>query len=307
MSVHHLLSGTLIVTLLVGSAQACTLWAAAGPDAGEGTLLSKNRDWVPDHVQVLKYEHSEEGYAFFGLYAEGNKDRGLKNGVNEKGLSIVSASASSIPKKIRSHQPGKRGMIRTILSRYASVDELAADAEQIFSSARANFYLIADRDKVMQVEVGLEGRYRIQIISQGTLAHSNHYLAPELGKFNMTIGSSSHTRLARINALLAHTPRPLTVVQFATISRDRNDGPNNSLWRNGRLHTLSSWIIRTPKAGSPTLHVVLANPGEPETHYEYTLNTAFWKSRRNENGHLVGARFRALVASPRGFEPRLSP
>lgn len=258
-------------------AQACTLWAAAGPEAGGGTLLSKNRDWAPDHVQYLKYERPDGGHAFFGLYAEGNNDPGIKNGINEKGLSIVSASASSIPKKMRAHQPGKRGVIRSILSRYASVDELAADAEKVFSGARANFYLVSDRNKVLLAEVGLEGKFSYRVIDKGTQAHSNHYLDPKLGEFNISIGQSSSTRLGRINELLAQSPRPFTPEKFAAISRDRNDGPDDSLWRNGKQHTVASWIVQSPASGPQKLRVVLANPGQPETLHEYTLDEAFWK------------------------------
>ena len=83
------------------SLNACTLWAAAGGDASGGTIISKNRDWKPDHTQVLKVHRDRKGYAYFGLYAEGNKDPGLKEGVNEHGLTVITATAGAIPK-----QPG---------------------------------------------------------------------------------------------------------------------------------------------------------------------------------------------------------
>ncbi len=274
---HALLTCSLALNLLPLPAFACTLWAAAGADAGSGTLLSKNRDWAPDHTQVLKHDRSKSGYAYFGLYAEGNRDPGIKSGVNEKGLSIVSASASSIPKKLRAHQPGKRGVIREILSRYASVDELASDAERVFSGARANYYMISDRQKVLLAEVGLEGKFSFKVLEAGVLTHTNHYLDPKLNAFNFSIGQSSSTRLAQINTLLAQTSRPFTLTQFAALSRDRNDGPDNSLWRNGKQHTLSSWIVQSPATGPQKLRVLLANPGEAETLYEYTLDEAFWK------------------------------
>ncbi|WP_177187844.1 carcinine hydrolase/isopenicillin-N N-acyltransferase family protein [Formivibrio citricus] len=270
------LSATLVLLLSI-PAQACTLWAAAGPDAGGGTLLSKNRDWAPDHVQILKYERPFGGHVFFGLYAEGNNDPGIKNGINEKGLSIVSASASSIPKKMRAHQPGKRGVIRTILSRYASVDELAADADRVFSGARANFYLVSDRSKVLLAEVGLDGKFSYRVVDKGVQTHTNHYLDPKLAEFNVSIGQSSSTRQARINELLTQSPRPFTTEKFAAISRDRNDGPDNSLWRNGKQHTVASWIVHSPASGPQKLRVVLANPDQPEALHEYTLDEAFWK------------------------------
>jgi hypothetical protein len=39
---------------LAAPARSCTLWAVAGQAAGGGALIAKNRDWVPDHVQVFK-------------------------------------------------------------------------------------------------------------------------------------------------------------------------------------------------------------------------------------------------------------
>lgn len=270
---------TLLGSALPLPALACTLWAAAGPDAADGTLLAKNRDWAPDHVQNLKLVRAKDGYAFFGLFASGNKAPGIKNGINEKGLSVITASASSIPKQQRAHQPGKRGISREILANYASVDELAAAADQVFSHARANFYMVADRNKILLAEVGLDGEFRLQIIERGTLTHTNHYLDPRLAHFNILIGQSSRTRFARINHLLQQSAPPFDVARFAQISRDRNDGPDNSLWRKGKQHTLSSWIVHSPPRGPQRLRVLLANPGQAEELHEYILDATFWKQK----------------------------
>ena len=66
--------------------------------------------------------------------------------------------------------------------------------------------------------------------------------------------------------------------RFVAISGDRHDGPDNSLWRSGREHTLASWIARTPAQGAPTLRVVLANPGEPVLTRQFVLDESFWRS-----------------------------
>lgn len=266
----------LFLGLLSSATLACTLWAAAGEDASGGTLISKNRDWKPDHIQKLKLLRPKTGFAYFGLYAEGNNEPGLKAGVNEAGLSIVSAS-SNIPRKIRDIQPGKRGIMQRILVNYANIDALATDADKVFPASRANFFMISDRSKVLLAEVGLDGKYIIKITSNGSITHTNHYLDPQLAaEFNKKIGPSSATRFARINTLLGQTARPFTLAQFAAISRDHNDGPDNSLWRNGKEHTMASWIVETPASGSPKLRVVIANPNEAETTQEFILDDAFW-------------------------------
>jgi hypothetical protein len=266
----------LLPALVPPALSACTLWAAVGPQAGQGTLLSKNRDWRPDHRQVLAVVRPAAGFAYLGLYAEGNADPGLKSGVNERGLSVVVAS-SNIPRAARAHQPGKHGILARILSGYGDVDALAADAGKVFGQARANFYLVADRQRVLVAEVGLDGAYHLEVVAAGTTAHTNHYLDPGLAeRFNARIGASSAARLARIRELLAGGG-PFSLERFAAISRDRHDGPDDSLWRDGREHTLSSWIVAAPPAGAPRLRVLLANPGKPEVLREFILDEGFWK------------------------------
>lgn len=266
-----------ILALISSQAIACTLWAAAGPDAGGGTLVSKNRDWKPDHTQKLKLVRSQKGFDYFGLYAEGNDDPGLKAGVNEKGLTIVSASVN-LPKKVLENQPGKRGVMRRIMETYASVDALSADAEQVFSSARASYFVVTDSRKVLVAEVGLEGKYSVKVMENGVATHTNHYLDQDLAtRYNSKVAQSSATRLARINALLAQGSRPFSSAQFAEISRDRNDGPDNSLWRSGRSRTMASWIMESPASGVPKLRVVIANPDEAESVQEFVLDETFWK------------------------------
>lgn len=273
---RYLVSSTLALSLLSAPVPACTLWAST--DAA-GTLISKNRDWKPDHTQKLKRVHPKNGFAYFGLYVEGNDEPGLKAGVNEKGLTVISAS-SNIPRKIRDQQTGKSGIMQRILVQYASVDALAADADRIFSMSRANFFMVSDRSKVLVAEVGLDGKYSIKVSESGPVTHTNHYLDPQLAAlYNSKIGPSSATRFARINTVLAQTPQPFTLAQFAVISRDYNDGPDNSLWRNGREHTMASWIVESPASGTQHLRVVIANPDEAETTQDFVLDNAFWQQQ----------------------------
>ena len=267
----------LVLALISSRAVACTLWAVAGPEANGGTLVSKNRDWKPDHTQKLKLVRSKRGFDYFGLYAEGNDEPGLKAGVNEKGLTIVSASVN-LPKKVLENQPGKRGVMSRIMESYASVDALSADADEVFSSARASYFVVADSKKMLVAEVGLEGKYSFRVLENGVTTHTNHYLDPELAKlYNNKVGLSCATRLARINELLANGSRPFSSAQFAEISRDQHDGPDNSLWRSGKSKTMASWAMESPVNGAPRLRVVIANPDEAETTQEFLLDEVFWK------------------------------
>jgi len=285
---HYL--GRQLVTLLlsgvctVGAAQACTLWAATGKWVeGGGTLIAKNRDWKPDHHQAIRIVHPRHGYAYIGLFAEGNSTPGLKAGTNQKGLTVLSAS-SNIPRLLRQNQPNKHSVMRKILTHYASIEELTREAGQIFTIARAGFFLISDSRQAMSVEVGLQGRFATHLITEGAIAHTNHYLDQALaGQFGDRPGISSTTRLARIRSLLDTENLPLSQRAFATMSRDRQDGPENSLWRHGREYTLASWIVETPAAGPPRLHLVLANPDEPESLQEMILDEQFWQEGKTRN------------------------
>lgn len=269
------------VSLLLGpaaqDAKACTLWGEAGTNA-TGTIISKNRDWEPNQTQILKMHRTSTGYAYFGLYAEGGEKPGLKQGVNEMGLTVVTAAASSLPKELRDAETDRHGVLGLLLSGYATCDEVLAKKETIFPKCRAGFIMISDREKILVVETGLHGRYAVRTVENGPATHTNHYLEKSLDDFNIKIGSSSATRLARVTDLLRASPAPCDTATFAAISRDQHDGPNNSLWRTGKgIRTMSSWIVETPAEGAPKLRVVLANPGEAEMTNTFVLDKKFWK------------------------------
>ena len=199
----------LLILLFLGgiscaSVHACTLWGAAGVDAGGGTIISKNRDWKPDHVQVLKMQRPTNGYAYFGLYAEGNDAPGIKEGINEKGLTVVTASAGTIPKQTREAQPGKGSLISTLLANCANCDEVLAQQDKLFSQRRPTFVMIADRKQILMLEVGLQGRYSMRAVKTGTVVHANHYLDETMQKFNLKTNRSSCVRVKRIADLLRH-------------------------------------------------------------------------------------------------------
>nr|WP_314901731.1 carcinine hydrolase/isopenicillin-N N-acyltransferase family protein [uncultured Deefgea sp.] len=273
---HKIWIGLLIVS---GPAAACTLWGAAGDAVeGGGTLLAKNRDWRPDHTQSIRILTPKQGFRYVGLFADDGAEPGIKAGVNEQGLAVVSAAASSIPKKIRNAQTDVRGVMSKILRQYGSVAEVMADAAILFQPARANFLMLADRHQILQVEIRLDGQYSLSTQSNGVLAHTNHYLSLELAHCNQRFGESSHVRLARVSSLLA-VDKKWRLDDFAAISRDQHDGAENSLWRHGKEYTLASWQIALPQQGTPTLSVVLANPQQREQKAVWRLDELFWRQK----------------------------
>jgi hypothetical protein len=256
--------------------QACTLWGAAGTSSADGTLLAKNRDWKPDHEQEIRLHHPAHGLSFLALYADTGKGKSIRDGVNEAGLSVVTAEASSLSKAIRDAQTMHHPIMTSLLTYYRNLDDVAADADKLFTGIKPVFLMLGDSRGLMTVEVGENGHYTIKREAGGTMTHTNHYLEPGLISEEQKIGPSSATRYARINTLLASGQSVHTLDEFSRISGDRHDGPDNSLWRNGREYTLAGWQIALPADGPPHLHLLVANPGEAEQRFDLRLDAKFW-------------------------------
>ena len=246
-----LLAGALMLPV---PARACTLFSAAGSDyvEGGGTLLVKNRDWTPQEQAVRLV--SSGGYLYYGLFAGDGSKLALKGGVNEKGLAVVSASASSIPRKERAAMP-QRSSMRKMLANCATVDEALQQQDLLVGP---KFLMLADRQKIVYVEVAPDGKVNVQEVQQGTLAHTNHYLAPEFQSYNRLKGVSSHKRYDRIQSLL-QTGAPFTLDRFLEFSTDRHDGPDNSIWRDGstekKEQTMGTIAIHIPASGQPEIYI----------------------------------------------------
>ena len=270
-----------IVTLLGGSiwpaqGQACTLFAAAGESVkGGGTLIAKNRDWRPDHTQILKSAAPKAGHHYFGLYAEGNDEPGLKAGINDKGLVVVSATAS-IPSKELQAMPRTTNLLGKLLNSSATVDEALRHGNWFVGP---RYVLIADRHKVASIEVAPEGNHRVVVTDRSVLYHTNHYVMPDLEGYNpKKIGASSQERYRRVEQLLRRGSQ-FDLQEFIRISEDRSGGPDNSLWRDGSkptsTRTLAAWIVYLLRTGDPRIYVKTANPNQPSAVHRLSFGEAF--------------------------------
>jgi isopenicillin-N N-acyltransferase-like protein len=253
---------------LLGSqpAAACTLWGAAGTAVeGGGTLIAKNRDWTPDHRQELSVLRPAQGYRALLLKAVGGAEPGVKAGVNEKGLVIVSATASQVPGTQRKAARQKKELMSFFLTTCANVDELL---NQIKLLRRPVFYLAGDRKEIAVIEVATEGRRSVRRQDAGTLLHTNHYCIFDPPGLKRKPGASSTQRYTRMSDLLKDPPAPFTVGDFIRFSADAVAGPDNSIWRTGdspaHKRTLATWLVSVPTAGSAQLYLKTADPGEPE-------------------------------------------
>lgn len=246
-------------------AQACTLWAANGSFAqASGSMIVKNRDWTPDQYQYLKTVYSNDGYSYLGLYAQGSP-AGLKAGINEQGLVVVSATAGSIPASERNTMPNRAGSLTKLLRECASVDEALSKTE-LFVGPK--ILMLADKNKIAMLEIGPDGIFSAHSEENSVIYHTNHYVFEDMLNFNYKIGVSSRKRYDRIGELLGSLNKPYDFDTFVSLSNDQNDGPDNSIFRIGstpeKTRTMAVWAVLIPFEGSPELYVRILNPGEEE-------------------------------------------
>jgi len=267
-----------IGTLLISpSAYPCTLWSAASDRVlGGGTLIAKNRDWAPNHQQVLELSSiRDSGYRYLGLIAQGNDSPGLKAGVNENGFVVVTASP---PSHLGQDEELKKvhGITRKMLAQCKDIQEAISHREWLVGP---QFFMLADPMELALIELGLGGEFRVQRIKSGVFFHSNHYVDPDLMHLNKDkAGVSSVHRYKKIQHFMMNKER-FSLDDFIQVSCSTDAGPDNSLWRTGSrptsTWTLATWIAHQPSGGEAQLYLKMANPGKEIKEYRFKLKDIF--------------------------------
>ncbi len=269
---RRLIAALILILFANAEAVACTLWAAVGPSvAGGGALIVKNRDW-PEEGESATTVTPEEGCRYFAVLAHvtskktGRKFTRTVAGLNEAGLAVVSASASSIPEKQRMADKNNGKLMRQLLSGARSVDEALDPARfppSLFQGPR--FLLLADARETAWVEIGLGGKFSVRRVKSGVLTHTNHFLAPDMQDFNIRVGKSSALRFERIGTLLRAGLKPYTLDRFTAFARDAAAGPDNSIFRTGSkpagTRTLSVFAVSLPPQGPPEIRLWMKESG----------------------------------------------
>ncbi|MHB8067467.1 MAG: C45 family autoproteolytic acyltransferase/hydrolase [Desulfobaccales bacterium] len=264
-------------------AHACTLFAAAGSRVeGGGTIIVKNRDRTPRR-SAIKFIAPPVGFKFLALVDADAPHSSAVAGVNEKGLAVVDALPGNLPDQ--GENPGAIALSQALLSRCASVEEALA-CQDLFRASYPVIEMVADGRRIAMIEIAPQGRVAVKASGQGILCHTNHYLDPRLEDADLKPGSSSCIRYGRIGQLLSRQACPFVLEDFLAFSRDRRDGPDNSICRSGstptETRTLATWIVAHPAAGVPRVWVKISNPGEQEKITDLRLNPAWWANALEE-------------------------
>ncbi len=182
----------------------------------------------------------------------------MTSGINEKGLVVVSASASNLEKEDKITIVGK------ILGKALSVDGVIEMVKRGEVQGPVH-YLAGDAHKIALFEVIDGKRNGILVKEDGILCHTNHFILKEMKNFNPKIGTSSMTRFNRIAFLLGHGP--FTKDRFIGFTKDHfKKAGNNSICRHFEAgtrsseQTVSAAVFYLPLKGPPETWVALGQP-----------------------------------------------
>jgi isopenicillin-N N-acyltransferase-like protein len=208
----------------------CTAFAASRSVTADGHLwIGQNWDWIPD-VQGAILDVADGALLVLAFTEAGIV--GGKIGMNSQGLGLLvngllsnhdDWSRLGIPFHLRTWRILRAPTFAEALAA-ATVGESACSAN--FLIARAS-----DVEEVADLEVSPVGWQRLEL-HNGTLAHANHFLAPEpLGVWQplREERQSTYHRCVRMEALLDERTRErrISVEEMAELLRDHDGHPDS--------------------------------------------------------------------------------
>lgn len=259
------------------NSEGCTTFASVGSrNVGGGLLIAKNRDsMAEDEKLILTVPESGNKYVGIMYNVNGSTDfPQMSAGMNEKNLVVVNNAAASAKVGPKNNDNGQTWPIVEILKKYNSVDDVLVDKEKLFGTGLVNFLLLGDKNKILLVEIGENGKFTTEVKEEGVLFHTNHYISPELVNENAFYPPDSYFRLRRVRELL-WDHYDYDFEYFWNISNDQHDGLENSIFR---AWTVATMIVEIPANGSdPFLFVRFTSPKVLYTTFRININADFWK------------------------------
>lgn len=254
------------------AAFACTSWAVVGQaSSGGGTVIAKNRDEQSQQITDIRVIRPDQGYRYLSMNAEDRQTPDSKGGINEKGLVLFTlAPPTKALENYRGRLPPHHGNA-WVLSQYQSVQEALDALKQGVWASNPVFMLLADSRQVAYIEFGKDGQYSISSTSNGSLAHTNHYLSADLASLNPDpLKGSSLPRLQKAQAQLAGK----SSVSFDDIVQFTHDPVVWRLSPSKKIRTLASMVVEDLPSGQVSIWLRLANEGHPDSETRFTLSDA---------------------------------
>ncbi len=257
--------------------QACTSWLASGDSvAGGGTLVVKNRDWMPGDITTLKLMRSNRDLSYFVLFGnlEGSANHG---GINEAGLVLLELSTP--PNTPRGDVPplAKSFDADWILGHYRTVDEVILALTRSEWQTQPSFLIVADQKKVAYIEIGTSGRLAVKEMTNGAMVHANEYQEASMQDLNPKLepGADNFLALYERKRLLKAREQigSKSVFTLADMKRFAQDPV---VWYEQKeMRTYASFIVQHRGNGQePLIWVRLTNPKEVVKEAQFTLSEA---------------------------------
>jgi len=201
----------------------CTSLAVRGDLTADGhVLLAHNEDWTSvdrDHVYLVRGQ-PDGAPPFVGL----TYGPLLVNiGLNGEGIGVAIDSAY--------HTDGQVGVPRVVFARdilaTRTLDEAVAACVPDDRAGGYHFLLAAARGGLRGVESSTVAHALLRS-DKGWLAHTNHYLAPEMQLLEQTgTYTGSRARLDRVRELLQERLREVSVESLQLLLRDHANRPDS--------------------------------------------------------------------------------
>ncbi|MGZ4358418.1 MAG: C45 family autoproteolytic acyltransferase/hydrolase [Gaiellaceae bacterium] len=181
----------------------------------------------------------------------------LSVGWNEAGLSVTGNELTPNDERV--------GIPRLMQMRASLACETLQEAvECVLHPARASSYnwVFATPEQALNVEGSATASIIRQLEPGGTLVHTNHYLEPEMARFETDLEYAQHSS-ARCDSArrLAAGPGPLTLERLRVILSDHEGAPDSLCRHAGKAETVF-WCVADVTAG--TITYGLGNPCDSE-------------------------------------------
>ena len=249
--------------------------AAGDHVEGGGTLVVKNRDWMPGDRTDMKLVRGNRGYSYFVLF--GLSDPGNKGGINEAGLVVFSLSAPHGPARTDEAEQQKIAFENDwLLTQYANVDECLAGLKKGGWRLHPVHYVLADAHTVAYVEIGPDGRISLQKTDNGALWHANEYQDASMRDLNSMPSGGSPSAVAvqeRQRLQLARqqmeSQKQFTASQLLDFAKDPT-----VCYEMPMMRTYATFLVHQRPGKSTELVVRLYNPGEAPREARFSLEDA---------------------------------